>query len=70
MQSIMKNGTLSFGGNDMERHTSENVKMFPARLPRIRHRNELTEREESLSAPPKRGEPWKRIEGSWWGGDG
>ena len=47
MQSIMKNGTLSFGGNGMERHTSENVKMFPARLPRIRHRNELTEREES-----------------------
>ena len=31
----------------MERHTSENVKMFPARLSRIRHRNELTEREES-----------------------
>ena len=36
MQSIMKNGTLSFGGNGMERHTSENVK-----------NNELTEREES-----------------------
>ena len=45
MQSIMKNGTLSFGGNGMERHTSENVKMFPARLPRVRHRNELTERD-------------------------
>ena len=65
MQSIMKNGTLSFGGNGMERHTSENVKMFPARLPRIRGTGEP-----GLSAPPKRGEPWKRIEGSWWSGEG
>ena len=27
------------------RGPSENVKMFPACLPRIRHRNELTERD-------------------------
>ena len=73
MQSIMKNGTLNFWrkwhGTPYKRKC-ENVSRPFASDTSPKWIDWEGGEPWGISAPPKRGEPWKRIEGSWWGGDG